>query len=270
MKQQLIFCCAAAGLVLGGCSPVRVVQPGDQVGLHFDCRLSGGEMAASTHGGASNRETPKSAIFVPQKDDSPMTVVAGIGLVEEGPKPFHSFEQEIGSRLALQAAGMRPGETRVVELSEAARPAIGSQWLLSMARVRIRPKEILVPREDYLAGRGKEPVIGAEYTIDPLVPGRVTEVGEKEVTIRFTAEPGREVTTPFGKGVIRDAADHYEIDMDVRLGTLTRSGPLVGRIVKVDERNFVIDYNHPFGGEKLTCEMLAVPPAAGTTGSEHR
>jgi hypothetical protein len=247
------------------------VGKGEQAALHFNCRLNTGELAASTHGGAAlDKTTPKAAIFIPDKDDAPMAIIAGVGLAEESGKGFRSFEEEIGSRLAVKAVAMRPGESRLVTLAEKARPAVGGQGLLSMARVRVRPKEVHISRAEYTARRGSEPEIGASYIVDPLVPGTVTAVKDTDVTVRFTADPGREVKTPFGPAVIRDAGDHYEIAIDPRPGSLTRSGPLVGRIVKIDERSFTIDYNHPFGGEELRCEVLMAPLAARTAGSEKR
>ena len=72
---------------------------------------------------------------------------------------------------------------------------------------------------------------------------------------------GAQVETPFGKGVLREEADHCGIAIDARSGTLVRSGPLAGRIVSMNDRSFVIDYGHPFGGETLSCDVAvkAVP-----------
>ena len=56
--------------------------------------------------------------------------------------------------------------------------------------------------------------MGQEFPSDPAVPGKVVSVSETGVLVRFTAEPGKEVDTAFGKGTIRETPDHYEIAID--------------------------------------------------------
>ena len=61
--------------------------------------------------------------------------------------------------------------------------------------------------------------------------------------------------TGFGIGTIRDAGDKFEIVIDVHEGTLLRSGPLVGKIIKVEDRVFTIDYGGAFEKEPLVCDV---------------
>ena len=78
---------------------------------------------------------------------------------------------------------------------------------LQLARIRAAPKEIRMTRDEYKSRTGKEPEVGEEYAWTPL-PGKVASVSENEVLIRFFAQPGSVVDTPFGKGTIRENGKH--------------------------------------------------------------
>jgi len=138
--------------------------------------------------------------------------------------------------------------------------------IIRMARVRRRPRVMRMMKEEYTRRIGKAPEVSQKVVFDPAIPGEVTSVTETEVIVRFSAKPGAEVDTPFGRGVIREKQDRYEIVIDANVGTLVRSGPIVGRIVGVDERLITIDYGDPFGGEALVCDVMveSVAPASGS------
>lgn len=250
---------AAAGvlalLAMGGCTAARqaVVRPGDRAAVDFTCRLGNGEIAASTSGEVTRDPSlPKSRVFLPRTARDPLVLVAGAQEIRRGPLGVVSFEDAIAARLAVAIVGLREGTRTTVELG-ADRESAGGR--LPMARVWRRPKELRLNREEYAAGKGRAPEIGQEYILDPLIPGKVTAVSDNEVRIGFPCRDGAQVETPFGKGVLREEADHCGIAIDVRPGTLVRSGPLAGRIVSMNDRSFVIDYGHPFGGEALSCDV---------------
>ncbi len=253
---------AAAGVlalgVLAGCAPMRssVVRPGERATVDFTCRIGNGEIAASTSGEvARDPSLPKSRVFLPRTARDPLVLVAGAEEVRRGPLGVVSFEDAIAARLAAAIVGLREGTRAAVELG-ADRESAGGR--LPMARVWRRPKELRLSREEYAAGKGRAPEIGQEYILDPLIPGKVTAVSDNEVRIGFPCRDGAQVETPFGKGVLREEADHCGIAIDARPGTLVRSGPLAGKIVSMNDRSFVIDYGHPFGGETLSCDVTVV------------
>ena len=93
---------------------------------------------------------------------------------------------------------------------------------LQLARVRVRPKEMRMTSGEFKARTGKEPEVGEEFTSDPEIPGKVASVSENEVLIRFFAQPGSVVDTPFGKGTIRENEKNYEIVIDTPVGKLVR------------------------------------------------
>ena len=264
--------CVLALLALEGCAAARqaVVRPGDRATVDFTCRIGNGEIAASTSGEvARDPSLPKSRVFLPGTARDPLVLVAGAEEIRRGPLGVVSFEDAIAARLAVAIVGLREGTRTTVELGADRESAKGSSGgRLPMSRVWRRPKELRLSREEYAARKGRAPEIGQVFILDPLVPGKVTAVSDNEVRIGFPCPDGAQVETPFGKGVLREEADHCGIAIEARSGTLVRSGPLAGRIVSMSDRSFVIDYGHPFGGETLSCDVavkaVADPEKKGT------
>ena len=126
---------------------------------------------------------------------------------------------------------------------------------IEMARVRRRPKTVTVTLPAYRARVGEEPAVGHEVPFESGVTAEVVAIADGQVTLRFRTEPGTVVATGFGPGHVREADDHFEIEIDARDGQLVRAGPLVGRVVDVTDASFTLDFGHPFGGEALHCEV---------------
>lgn len=263
--------CVLALFLLGGCAAARqaVVRPGDRAAVDFTCRFRNGDIAATTSAEVTrDASRRKSAVFLPRDRKDPVVLVAG-GEAPTGTPADRSFEGAILSRLSAAIVGLREGTGAIVELGADAAPnGAGDGKILPMARVRRRPRELRMTREEYVAMKKKEPEAGEEYTIDPLFPGKVASAEGNEVVVRFSAPPGPKAPTSFGMGTIREREDSYELEIDPRKGSLVRTGPLVGRIVEVNDRLFFVDYGHPFGGETLTCgvtvKSVADPEKKGT------
>lgn len=233
------------------------IKPGDKVGIQFTCRFPNGDIAASTSTAvAKDTSLHKSPVFLPRSKDDPVEVTAGQSVAAKIPPV--PFMDEIVNRIAVSLPGTMPGEKRTIEIrSERPTDMPEREQFLQMARIRQRPKEIRMTRDEYKSRAKKDPEIGAEYILDPTIPGKVASVSENEVLIRFSAQPGSVLDTPFGKGTIRENGDQYEIVIQAVKGTPVLTGPFVGSICDVQDKMFTIDYGDPFGGEPLTCEVNA-------------
>lgn len=247
-------------LALAGCAgpgTVRQVQPGDVVNIRFLCRLQTGEVVAATDKTIGQQKAlPKSAIFLSRDKDVPVSVTAADTLPKLPVGKERTFEEEIMDRLAGIVVGMKEGESRTVNLTAKELPERGpDNYIIRMARVRERPKEMRMTIGDYRFRTGKSPEIGQAFLFDPAVPGWVEDVTQEDVIIRFLAQSGDIVQTPFGTGLIRDKENAYEIVIDARKGALVRTGAFVGRIASVDEQFITVDYRNPFGGEVLVCDI---------------
>jgi FKBP-type peptidyl-prolyl cis-trans isomerase 2 len=154
------------------------------------------------------------------------------------------------------AVGHRDGNTQTHEVNAEKMPEKQEgMYLIKISRVRQRDKEMRFTPEEYKAKTGAVPEVGRRFIFDPALPGKLESVDENEVVVRFGPEPGVEILTPFGKGILRDGGDKWEIVIDARKGDLVRSGALIGKIIEVDDREITIDYSHPFGGETLLCDV---------------
>ncbi len=240
-----------------------VLKTGDKIKIEFTCRDAEGLVAAGTDPSiAGNDHVKKADIFIPRTSDAP--VVGEVGRPREKLVAGHAgFENEIIYQIGQYFNGKPPSGKTEMELEDTLKPDCpDEERFVSLVRVRKRPKGIRMSGDEYLARLHNEPKVGDVYPSDSNFTGTVTSVSDKEVTIEFKPSKGTEVTTPFGKGTIRDAGDHYELAIDAKVGSLVRSAGLVGKIVRVDDQKFTIDYGLPLAGQKLKCEVR-VEPVAG-------
>jgi len=233
---------------------------GDRVGVEFTCRLPGGEIAASTSAQvAADPKQHKSMIFMPKKGDGALRVIAGPGDHSGNRSRSLGFEEALVFGLTPQLVGMQEGGSRVVQVRA---DDLAGSHSVQMPLVRLRPKEWRVESGVYQSRTGVEPQVGQEFSMDPLVPGKVVEVAGGQVTVRFSAKDGAEVETAFGPATIRETPEQFQVVLHPRLGSLVRTGYIVGRVSKVDEQNFTVDYANPLGGETLSCEVKVATVAA--------
>jgi FKBP-type peptidyl-prolyl cis-trans isomerase 2 len=236
-----------------------LIQPGDKVGIQFTCRFPNGEIAASTSSAvAKDSSLRKSLVYLPRSKDDPLEVTAGLSAATKSfPVPMLD---EIVARIAASLPRMTLGKTRTIEIrSERPADVPEKEQFLQLARIRELPKEIRMTGDEYKSRTGKDPEVGAEYALDPLLPAKVASVSQNEVLIRSSAQPGSVVETPFGKGTILENGNQVEIVIEAAAGTLVRMGPVVGRISDAQDKMFTIDFGNPFGGEPLTCEVKVEP-----------
>jgi FKBP-type peptidyl-prolyl cis-trans isomerase 2 len=239
---------------LFGCSAGTrtIAREGDAVSVQFTCRMPNNKVIMSTD--ESRDSSDRSPLYLPRKENGPLQLTAGKMVAGMGPRG--DLDVELANGIARSIVGVSPGKEKRVALTAKPIPGPdGKPRLLPMARVRPRLKELRMSRTDYSGRFNKNPEVGAAVVFDPAIPGAVTEVTDTEVVVRFMANPGSEVPTPYGIGVIREDADAYEIVIDVHEGAVIRTGPLLGRIVSVNDRMFTIDYTQPFAGEELTCDL---------------
>lgn len=247
--------CVAPGTVRPAPSAgdARIVRPGDAADISYLCRLGSGEIAAATDNAP---EGPKANIFAPRKDAGPLAITVAPHDAPFTPKQEDPFEVELLNRLSNKVAGMKEGEKRAVQVTAQDVPTRDEQnYIVRLARVRTRAKEMKFTLAEYRNRTRREPEVGQPFAIDPSFPGKVEAVTEQDVTVRFFAKPGDVVQTPFGPGRVREEGPNYKVEIDARKGGLTRVGALIGRIVDVDEQTITIDYRNPFGGETLLCDV---------------
>jgi FKBP-type peptidyl-prolyl cis-trans isomerase 2 len=254
-------------VALNGCSTTPViVQTGDTVELGFTCRLPDGSLAATTRSDSDIANEKKSPWYLPRNGSDTITLIAGVPPVDPK-KDRVSFEEEIIKRLGGVLDGLKEGEQAVRELQAENYPATSEkERLVTMALVRKRDKEQRVTKDEYVKRAGKEPEVGQSLAMEPLLNGSVSSISDTEVVIRTSPVQGEALTTAFGPITVRETATKYELEIKTEKGRMVRVGGMVGRISAVDKERelFTIDFGHPFGGEKLRCDVTVAEVKPGT------
>ena len=274
MQKQEYFIFALIIIIivstLSGCSalgPVRVKQ-GDTAMVNYTCRLMSGEVVLTTREEIAGEKASHAAIFIPFKKYGPTDLVAG------GPDNYprfgklKMFEWEVAAQVARAIVGMKVGENNTIVLKADVPQGLDEEErYTTLGRVVRKEKDQKVALKVLKDKLGHAPAIGEQaFSFEGFV-GTVKGIIDKEAIIHIEVQDGRIVDQPFGKGVIKDYPDHYDIITDAQEGHLVRTASQVGRIIKVTETTFTIDYGHPFGGEELMCDVQiesVLPRSAGT------
>ena len=247
--------------------PVKLVQAGDMIRVNYTCRTKDNAIAATTNKKiAEDTKVLKSPIFLSPFVSGPLELTAGYPeecetCKKKSPK-IKGFQKELNQQLAEAVMGWGYGEKETIRLTaQAPENLTSAARYVGLAKIRRRPKIKQISRKLFIKSVGKTPEPGMEMPSEEGFTDRVVSVDGEQVTIRLTAEPGTNVKTPFGMGTIFDRGNLYEIDIDVKKGDLIRSGDMVGRVVRIEERMFYIDFGQPFGGEELVCDVKVEAPA---------
>jgi FKBP-type peptidyl-prolyl cis-trans isomerase 2 len=243
---------------LSGCSTfgtVRVKQ-GDIAMVDYTCRLTSGEVVLTTREEIARDNASHAAIFIPFKKYVPADLIAGGPDIYPRFDKLKMFEWEVAAQVAQAIVGMKVGENNTIVLKADVPPNLNEDDRYSiLGRVVRREKDQKVALKALKDKLGHAPVIGEQaFSFDGFV-GTVKGIADKEAIIHIEVQDGRIVDQPFGKGVIKDYPDHYDILANAQEGHLVRTASQVGRIIKVTETTFTIDYGHPFGFEDLMCDV---------------
>ena len=264
-NSMRIMFAAAAGLALAGCASVpksQRVAAGDQVGVNFTCRLKNGDIAVSTSREVTeNAALPKSTIFLPRNDEGAMAITAGRRSEKQAADDTISLEDRVTESIAAAVVGMKKGERHAVQLRAERndKDGHGEANAIKINRVNYRPREMEMAQSEFLARTGKAPAVDEEMDLGEGMLAKVLSMGGDNVKLRVSATADAQIRTPFGPGKVTETPTDLKITIDAPVGSLVRTGPLVGRVVAVDDNSFTLDYGHPFGGEELSCEVSVEP-----------
>ncbi len=260
---------AAGALLLSlqGCA-ARQVAPGQELLVQYRCALPNNELLAASEADPAG---PRSTAWLPPKKPGSLRLTAGRPPEISQKNDQEDFEPVLAAGLALALPGMTMEQPNRIVLSS--KPILrpdGSERTAQMARVWYRMKELRLTPEQYKSRKGKDAQLGDPYVIDPRVPGKVEQVDEKLVLIRFNPVSNGPFNTPYGPAHLKDAGAQYEIRIEPTVGSLVRTGPMLGRISALTEGAITIDYTNPFGGVELQCEItpLPLPEGAEATGAK--
>jgi hypothetical protein len=260
--------CLMIFMLLAGCASTRVEQ-GQELLVQFRCSLPNGELLATSEVDPTG---PRSAAWQASAKPGPLRLTAGKPPKSEKQSAREDFEQVLASGLAMALPGLKLEQSQQVMLqAQPVRRPDGTPRTVTIAKTLLRKKELRMTPEQYRIRKRKDAVVGDSYVIDPRVPGTVAKVDEQQVLIRFSPRSFEPFNTPYGMARVVDTGEQYEIRYEPVLGSLVRTGPMLGIISNVTDRHVTLDYTNPFGGAELTCTITPLPagPVAETKGAAH-
>ena len=261
LSYMMILCLFAAGCSTASATGKNTVHSGDAVALDYTCRIEDGSILATTSKDDAYAKDAKlsNAIIVP-KAFVPVDLVVGRELKHDSKPQVHPLSEEIIFRLADRLTGLTYDETQPVAIaSEGIADLPESERYLHFARVMKRPKQRSISKEQFISNVGKEPVVGELLFADQPMPWKVVDVQADSVEIQYLLKDGQKLILPYGDTVVRDRDDHYELEIETRPGGLVRVGPYIGRIVDITDKLFFVDFENPFGGRELACDVTVHP-----------
>lgn len=263
---------AALFLLLTGCTAFPkgtvAVMPGDKINAHVTCRLNDGSMVYTSRPDTDTTGEKKSPVFFAQEKEGPVECVADSGYGGPLSGKLKSFEYEIIACLSKKIMGMKLNEKGQITLETMEPADLEDQDRYLTMNTRRRYPLIKEVKKSLMAKEtGKEPVVGdlgpASGPLSYVVRSVDGEKDKATVEIQFT--DGAVLDMPFGPGVLAHDGDHYTIEIGAKVGHLIQTYPLLGRIIRVEDKQFVIDYGHPFAGETLACdvEIVSISKSSG-------
>ena len=267
---------AAMGLALflisGGCAhltevhsvPVKTIVSGEKVFLEYTCRLDDGTLAVTTDPatGASEEEK-KASIFLPMREPGPVMVSADDGRIQSIDIQVSpaDFEETVAAYLAKEVIGKQCGKWIRIEIQgELQKGITESERYLKVNRHQLNDRRRWVDVGKAGEFLKKTPAVGDKIPMSgfPGVFFRITKIEKDRALTEVEFVEG--VTTEHILGNMRMAnvdLDKFDLVYDAEEGALVRSGSLVGRVIEVTEKEIILDYGKPFGGERLLCDVKA-------------
>lgn len=260
--RKVIVASAALGL-LNGCatvtSPTETIVYGETVQADYTCSVEDGSILVTTREAvAKDKKGHFSHAFIPPNTYAPATITIGQQTPAQNKPEVRSVNDEIAAKLAEKLEGLTfntPHHLTVTSDAIADIPKM--ERYLQYARTMRRPKQRSIPKTQFVANTGQEPVVGEVLFLGRTMPWKVLDVQTDSVTIEYQLKDGQKVKMPYGEAIVHDRGDHYILEIETRPGGLVRVGPYIGRIVDITDNLFIVDFEHPFGGRELTCEVTA-------------
>ncbi len=278
--RLVIFLFLALTILLLGCtdkrfmsSPARTVRQNDKVAVSYTCKLADGALAATNERqSAEGQNIIRSPLFSMPDSFGPelMTATAKPVIDPAGHTEIYgfkvkSFEEAVREQLAGHLIGLPYDKECQLRMSADVPKGLSRRdRYLRRYRETSHPKVLRVPLWQVEKQLNKSPVAGASWRGKDGITFVVESVASKIVKLRREIKSGAVVKTVFGPARIIDKGRFYTIDIEPKVGTLVRSGPLAGRIVKVTDKYFLLDYGNPFGFETLNCRVRIEKLAADT------
>ncbi len=233
--------------------------------VNYTCSAKGQGVFETTDSNVINDlDIKKSRVFSPLADPKPVNILAGMDQPGQPPWKLKDMTPEIRNKLALTLVGRNYGSTYETVIESVVPEGMeDNNRYRFVKKTRRVPRVRKIPINDYLAGHGKIPVVGeklydkagSDSLQNPFAT--VVAVDNNDVSIELIAGNGNRSDLPWGtlKTVDKGDKNTVTVVLESEVGLLVRTGPVVGRVVEINDKTVKIDYGHPFAGEILECHV---------------
>lgn len=233
-----------------------LIREGDQVTLDYTCRFDSGEIIATTREAVkSDPQLTKSDWLFYRRDA--VTLTAGQAL-EIAPDNLREFYPVLYYHLAQAVIDKPPATRQSVDIQ--AQPSVGvSPGIAEMPATRAgRFEKIVVKTYDEVEDRiGRIPEEGEIIQeMNGQVEIEILAVKDREVRYEQRVADGTKQRFREGMATVYDQGDHYTWELDAGVGDVFRTGPFLGRVDRLEEKRLFVDFGHPFGYRKLSCDVI--------------
>jgi FKBP-type peptidyl-prolyl cis-trans isomerase 2 len=258
--QTGIFLSLFLMLFLGcaGLTPAPRVEQGEAVRVEYTCRTGNNEVMDTTSPAlAKDESVAKARVFAVRPDLKPVDLTAGENPPDLKPWDVQFLDTDIRMGLAHALVGKEKGKPLEVVLESKAPDKIeDSNRYRKIQRVRTVPRVQTIPSGTYQESHGRLPEKGELFfNKNGQAHAEVIALDPDNITIRLIIDPLRTVDTPWGPARTDGDEKEVRVTIEAETGTLVRTGGLIGRISEVNEKNIVVDYGLPFGGQTLNCTV---------------
>lgn len=192
------------------------------------------------------RDTSGAPLFLPEsmaKQDTPQEVIAG--------------NEELFPGLGDAVIGMAAGEKKHITLTP--EKAFGPRDPAKTSDFQIKrttPVKITMSADEYVKRFGGFPEVGKEVPLAaPYLTTKVTGIGEKDVTLAFSASDKLRFTEPYGTLTVSVGQDNITMKLEPKLGGPFTDGNRQGVIIASDNKKFTVDFNHPLAGKAIEVDL---------------
>ncbi|MFO7740463.1 MAG: thioredoxin family protein [Desulfatiglandaceae bacterium] len=231
-------------------------------GLEYTCRMQNGDILVSTQADIANSSKyQKARAFIYKKAYKPVDITAYDAREKnaalEGQLKF--LEDVLIDKLVQDTREWKPGDFGSIRVTaEPQNDLPSNERSIRLTKVKTHPKNTVYAKDIFTNLTGGNPAVGETVRLDTGITGEVVSIENDAVKVAFEPISDQAMEGPFGMVTVKDMGDNYVTDIDARKGSLVSVGPAVGKIAEVSEKNFLVDYAHPFGGEALQCDVKIV------------
>lgn len=263
----MILLIASFYLLISGCaglsethkvSEEKIIRIGQTVTFNYTCRTGNNQVIDTTiRSVADDPLIAKSRVFQEKSDYRPVSLAAGEDPYPHSVNKFKKLTPEILKRLAFALVGKTMGAKHQIDIASEVSEGLGDHPH-RFEKAPLETKSPLIrtyPAGIYISKTGRAPEVGEVARFNGKPYTQVISVDDKQVKVKMIVKEDI-LDLRFGKAkFVNNGKEMVSTIFDAETGRLVEKYGYIGRIVEVTDKNLVVDYGHPFGGEILKCDV---------------